>query len=99
MSQLKEEDCFIVTQGDEEFQRDKIRRSLGEKYLSHTTVVASSKRESIKALCKKYEDGKVVFVDDKIEVLDDLDTLANKNLRTVLFDVRGLERLKAELAL
>lgn len=99
MSRLKEEDCFIVTQGDEEFQRDKIRRSLGEKYLSHTTVVASSKRESIKALCKKYEDGKVVFVDDKIEVLDDLDTLANKNLRTVLFDARGLERLKAELAL
>ena len=98
MRSLGEENCYIVTQGDEVFQRDKIRRSIGEGLIDHIEVVSGSKRESIKTLCEEHGTEKVIFVDDKVEILDDLKGITCQNLTMVLFDKFGVEKLKREIS-
>ncbi len=97
VQKLSASDCFILTSGDEEFQKDKIRRSGIEKLFSEITVVPDSKREAMNKICAQYKDEKVIFIDDKQKFLDDLDLAKCPNLKTILCDEQGLEKLKAEI--
>lgn len=71
------ENCYIVTNGDTEFQEDKIARTRLGAYVASVTVVPGSKKEAIEALCKEFVNEQVVFVDDKSKFFEDLGELPN----------------------
>ncbi len=97
MKSLGKDNCYIVTNGVEEFQLDKIRRSIGEDSYREVIVVSGDKREAITMLCKRHGDEEVIFVDDKIAFLNALDFEQCKNLKTVLFNEHGFGNLVAEI--
>ncbi len=98
MEQVGKENIFILSQGEEGFQRDKIERSVGDKVFgSHVAVVRESKTEELRRICDTYKGEDVIFADDKIEFLNALPATLTPNLKTVLFNERGLETLLAEM--
>lgn len=98
MDQVGIENIFILSQGDEAFQRDKIDRAVGDKVLgSHVAVVPESKTEELKRICEMYKDEDVIFADDKLKFLNALPASSLPNLKTVLFNERGLQTLQAEI--
>jgi len=94
---LGKENCFIVTHGVEEYQLDKITRTEIGPMFSEIIVVQESKKQSIELICAKYKNEDVLFIDDKIKRFEDLDLVKFPNLKPVLFNEQGLEKLKAEL--
>ncbi len=94
---LGKENCYIVTSGDKKFQFDKIKRAGVESLFSEIVVVPESKKEEIEKLCVKYKNEKIIFVDDKIKFIEDLDTSKYPNLKIILYDEQGLEKLMAEI--
>jgi hypothetical protein len=97
MNDLGKENCYIVTNGIEEFQMDKIRRSIGLGVAQKVEVVSGSKAEAVKEICQEHKDEEVIFVDDKVAYLNDIYSKECKNLKTVLFDQKGLENLTAQI--
>lgn len=97
--EIDREDIIILTNGDKEYQLDKIKRSIGEDFASETIVVTGSKKESISAICKKHEHEPVIFVEDQQKFLDDLDAANLKNLTTILFGQTGIHDVKEAIRL
>jgi hypothetical protein len=97
MNDLGKENCYIVTNGIEEFQMDKIRRSIGLGVAQKVEVVSGSKAEAVREICQEHKDEEVIFVDDKVLYLNNIHTEGCENLKTVLFNENGLENLKAEI--
>ena len=96
---LGKENCYIVTHGDEVFQVDKIKESIGVDAVREVFVVPDKKRETIAMLCKRHADEPVIFVDDKIGFVNDIPMSEEcQNLKTVLFNENGLATLEAEIA-
>ena len=98
MQKLGRENCYIVTNGIDDFQKDKIRRSIGEESVQEVIVVSGGKLEAVRDLCQKYSAEEVIFVDDKREFLHNLDMESCPNLKTVLFNEHGMENFMAEIA-
>jgi hypothetical protein len=95
---VEKENVFIVSQGDEGFQRDKIERALGDRVpQSHVVIVPGTKKHEIQHICELYKDEEVVFVDDKTLFLDDLPLQDIPNLTAILFDEYGSVTLKKAL--
>jgi len=95
---LGKENCFVITYGDEEFQLDKIKRIGVENLFSKIfVVVVDEKREIIEKICTQYKNEKVIFIDDKVKHFENLDLVKFPNLKPILFDEQGLEKLKAEI--
>lgn len=95
IKKLGKDNCYIVTYGENEFQLDKIK-SIGVDVLfsAITTTSGQSKNEPIEKICEKHKDETVIFVDDKIKHFEDLDMNKCPNLKTILFDEQGLDKLK-----
>ncbi|MFA6076719.1 MAG: HAD hydrolase-like protein [Candidatus Paceibacterota bacterium] len=93
IKKLGRENCYIVSFGDREFQSDKIKRARIETLFSKITVVSDSKKEAIEKICAKHKDEQVIFVDDKAKHFANLDFKKYPNLKTILFDEQGLEKL------
>lgn len=91
------ENCYIVTNGDEEFQKDKIFRSGISTLLSKIVVVPGSKKEEIARICMEFPGEDIIFVDDKEKFFMDINMEVCKNLTTVLYNEKGFENLKAEI--
>ena len=105
------ENCYIVTNGDKEFQWDKLRNSgLANLFDEHRIrVVLKSKKEVIKEILAENPGQEFVFLDDKRKFLDELKDLPNlttihfpdfkkyPNLKTILYDERGLKKLMLEI--
>lgn len=89
--------CYIVTFGDKEFQLDKITRTGIASLFLEIIVVPNGKKETIEKICIKHKNEKVIFIDDKAEHFKDLDFKKCFNLKTILYDENGLEKLKAEI--
>lgn len=95
---LGRENCFIITYGEEEFQLDKIKRIGVENSFSKIfVVVADEKKELIEQICTQYKNEPVLFIDDKMKHFESLDLVKFPNLKTILFDENGLEKLKQEI--
>lgn len=94
---LSKENCYLVTCGHEEFQKDKIIRSGITPLFTEIIVVPDTKKEAIENLCVKFKNERVVFIDDKKHFFKDLDFKKYPNLKTILYDENGLEKLKAEI--
>jgi hypothetical protein len=98
MEQIGKENIFILSQGDEAFQREKIERAVGDKVLgSHIAIVPESKTEELMRICEMYKDEDVIFADDKLKFLNALPATDIPNLKTVLFNEKGLQTLRAEI--
>ena len=91
------ENSFIVTNGDKEFQMDKIKKSGIESFFSEIYITNGSKKDIVENICLKNLNEKVIFVDNKIEFFNDLDIERCKNLKTILYDVNGFENLVVEI--
>lgn len=94
---LGEKNSFVVTFGDKEFQLDKIQKAGIAPLFSEIIVVQGSKKEAIEKICVKYKDEKVIFVDDRANHFEDLDFVKYPNLKTILYDEQGLDKLKTEI--
>src|SRR3989344_439375 len=94
---IGKENSFIVTNGDKEFQMDKIKKSGIESFFSEIYITNGSKKDIIENICLKNLNEKVIFVDNKIEFFNDLDIERCKNLKTILYDVNGFENLVVEI--
>jgi len=94
VKKLGKENCYIVTNGDFDYQMDKIKRSNIETLFSRIIVVPGSKKEAIEKICTDNKDERIIFVDNKPEFFADLDMSVCKNLTTILYDENSLERLK-----
>ena len=94
IKKLGKENCFIVSQGDEEFQLDKIKRTGVVPLFSEIVIVQETKKKAVEGICELYIDEEVVFIDDKIQNFEDLDLKKYPNLKTILYDEKGLEKIK-----
>ncbi len=92
---IGKQNCFILSYGDKEFQLDKINRLNIRNLFSEIFInETGNKNELIEKLCAKYKNEVVVFVDDKPKHFEDLDMEKCPNLKTILFDEHGLEKLR-----
>ncbi len=85
VKELGKENCYIITNGDDDFQRAKIKYSSLEPLFKGVLVVPESKKEAVYKICDQYKDEKVIFVDDKTIFFNDLDLENHPNLETVLY--------------
>ncbi|KKR62691.1 hypothetical protein A2643_04030 [Candidatus Nomurabacteria bacterium RIFCSPHIGHO2_01_FULL_39_220] len=93
VQKLGKENCYIVTHANEEWQINKIKSTGLESFFSDIIIVAGSKKEAVEKICAKYKDEKVIFIDEKAKYFEDLDFVKYPNLKTVLYDEKGLEKL------
>lgn len=99
IQEVGKDNIFIVSHGNEAFQRDKIERALGDSVLlSHVVVVPGSKADEVGRICAMYSNEDIIFVDDKVLFLNDLPVSDLPNLKTVLFNQHGIETLRAEIS-
>lgn len=89
--------CYIVSQGDREWQEIKIERSVGNIGFMGVYVVPESKKEVIEMLCRRHGHEEVIFVDDKVANCNEVVSDKTPNLKTVVYNHHGLENLKAEI--
>lgn len=97
ITSLGKENCYIVSNGDTEFQMDKIRKSIGEYHFQEIVVVPGSKAESIVRFCEQHKDEDVIFVDDRLHFINDLHFDKCQNLKTVFYNENGHANLRAEI--
>jgi FMN phosphatase YigB (HAD superfamily) len=94
---LGKENCYILTHGGTEFQLDKIGRTGIIPLFSEVISVFTKKTKNIERICMKYKDEQVIFIDDKIIHHDNIAITKCPNLKTILFDEQGLQKLKVEI--
>jgi FMN phosphatase YigB (HAD superfamily) len=97
IKKLGKENCYIVTHGGDEWQRDKIKKVDIPHLFSEIIVIQGSKKEAVEKICAKHINEKVIFVDDKIKHFENLDFKKYPNLQTILYDEQGMEKLIAIL--
>lgn len=85
---------IILTNGDKEYQMEKIKRTLGEDFAQEVIVVPGSKKEALHGICKQYAHEQIIFVEDQPKFLDDLDAEHINNLTTILFGMTGIDDVK-----
>ena len=61
---------------------------------SEIIVVPDSKKNVVERIAAVHKNEEVVFIDDKISHFEDLDFEKYPNLKTILYDEKGLEKVK-----
>lgn len=97
IKKLGKNNCYLVTQGYEEFQWDKIDKSNIKDLFCEVFVVPESKKVVIENICSKNRAEEVVFVDDRQKFFDELDFKKCPNLKTILYDKNGFDKFKTEI--
>ncbi len=93
VKKLGKENCFLITHGGKEFQKDKIKRAGIAPLFSEIIILIGSKKKVVEAICEKYKYKEVIFVDDKPKYFNDLDYEKYQNLKTILYTGQDLSRL------
>ncbi|MDP9249664.1 MAG: hypothetical protein M3M85_04130, partial [bacterium] len=96
---LEPKDCYVVTCGDEEFQKEKVRSAGLEPFFSEIIVVPGSKKEVVERICGQFPNEPVVFIDDRQYYFDDLDSEKYPNLKTVLYTGQTAQQLQQEISI
>lgn len=86
--------CYLITNGDEGFQKDKISCSGIKRFVEDVIIVPGTKKFAVESLCARFPDESVIFIDDREKFFEDLDMAACKNLKTVLYDGVGVGKLE-----
>jgi len=90
--------CYLVTNGDEEFQKAKVVVTEVESLFTEIFYVPKSKKEAIEKICRDNNTDKLIFIEDREKFIEDLDMSQCPNLTIILFDEQGLQKVKAALA-
>lgn len=85
VTKLGKENCYIVTNGEKKFNQDKINYSEIGYLFKEIYIVPGSKKEAIQAICVENSNEEVVFVDDKVKFIEDIDLAKCPNLKTILW--------------
>lgn len=85
IEKLGRENCYLITYGEEEFQKDKIARNEIEHLFAEIIAVPGTKKQVVENLCEKFKDEQIIFIDDKPQYFEDLDLNKYPNLKTVLY--------------
>lgn len=93
VKRIGKENCYIVTQGDLEFQQDKIRYSGIEDLFEGIVSVADNKRKAIAEICALpgNEGTEFVFLDDREEHIKAVNDLPN--VTTLHYKKEDFDRL------
>jgi FMN phosphatase YigB (HAD superfamily) len=94
LERVGSKNCYLITNGDEGFQKDKIICSGIKRFIEDVVIVPGTKKFAIESLCAKFPDEPVIFVDDREKFFEDIDTATHKNLKTVLYDGTGVGKLE-----
>src|SRR3989344_1467402 len=97
VERIGKNNCYIVTNGDEDFQKDKIKKSIPDGIFAEIFFTSDTKKDILAFLCEKHQNDDVIFVDDRKKFFEDLDMKRCKNLKTILYDENGFEKLVAEI--
>ncbi|MFH0830991.1 MAG: hypothetical protein V1895_02955, partial [Parcubacteria group bacterium] len=85
IKQLPVENCYMVTHGVHEYQLEKINRTGIKHLFAGISIIQDTKKGSVEAICEKFKDDTVVFIDDKEKRFADLDFKKYPKLKTVLY--------------
>lgn len=99
VKKLGKENCYLVSNGDIEYQKDKVRESGIEELFREFNPVPASKKDIVEKICERHKDEQVIFIDDRSYYFEDLDMEKCKNLKTILFDKNGMEKVKEAIQL
>lgn len=97
LKSVSKDNCYIVTYGDDMFQRDKIRESGIESMVNKVFVVNGSKKKIVESLVNRFSSESVIFVDDKKKFLLDIDLDVHRNLQLFHFTYKKIDILKSEI--
>jgi FMN phosphatase YigB (HAD superfamily) len=86
VKKMGKDNCYIVTNGSQEFNRDKIKYSGIDNLFEKIYIVPGTKKEIIKEICAKNKNSKVVFIDDKLKFISDIDLKDCPNLKTIVYN-------------
>jgi len=89
--------CYIVSNGERQFQEDKIKSSGIYGLFCEVIILPGSKKQVIERICDQNKDSKILFIDDKEQFFNDLDFEKCSNLKKILCDKDGLQKLKGEI--
>jgi FMN phosphatase YigB (HAD superfamily) len=93
------QNCYIVTNGDKEFQEDKLVRSGLYSFPREVIIVPESKKEAVEGLCRQFKDEEILFIDDKEKFFADINREVVPNLKTVQYvNEGGPGKVKALIA-
>ncbi len=98
IKKIGKENCFVVTYGEYDYNFAKLQRSGITPFFKDLHIVQGTKKEIVEKICKDYKDEKIFFIDDMAKHFKDLDMSKCPNLKTILYDETGLEKLKAILS-
>lgn len=84
--EIGKDNCYMVSHGDKDYQRDKIKKSGLTSLFKEIIIVLGSKKEAVEKICSEFpNEDKIVFIDDKEVYFDDIEKKEYPNLRTVLY--------------
>lgn len=91
VKKVGKDNCFIVSNGNQEFQENKIQRSGLSVLVKKIVIVSGTKSLEIEQICAEFPQEPILFVDDKSINFSDIDLNVCKNLKTILY--KGKESL------
>lgn len=91
VKRVGKENCYIVTNGEKEFNQDKIDYSGMGNFFREIFIVPGTKKEIIMRICKKNSTEEVYFIDDKLKFIEDIDPNQCPNLKTILYKNQNLQ--------
>ncbi len=91
IEKLGKENCFLITHGDEEFQKDKIARAGVIPLFSEIITLVGTKKNAVADIADRYQDEEIFFIDDKSKYFEDIDFSKNPNINTLLYTGQNLE--------
>ena len=95
IQRIGKENCYIVTNGEREFNTDKLKYSgvwdlVGE---DRIRIVPGEKNHAIKEICAQNQESEVVFIDDKLKFIDEPGLRNIANLTTIHYKSEDFERI------
>src|SRR3989344_2820925 len=95
IKKLGKENCYIVTNGEDEFNNDKLKYSGILNYFKkyHVKIVPDDKGDVIEEICRENKNEKIFFFDDKTCFIDELKKRNIPNLTSVLYEGESLPEL------
>ena len=89
--------CYLVTNGDEDFQLDKIKKSGIVSLFNTIEIVPASKKKVVERICMDNPNSMIIFIDDKRKFFTDIDMNLYKNLKTILFNGNNIRDIQKEI--
>ncbi len=97
VKRIGKQNCYLATNGDEEFQLDKIKMSKISALFNAIYSVPGSKKKIIEKICEENLNSRVIFIDNRVEFFKDINIKKYKNLKTILFNGDNFEDIEKEI--